>query len=107
MSEGELPEIETQESWGSKHGQAYEVANGEEIDNKGEKKFVGHIITVEGQESGGKGFTAQACDVQRPFAARTLVWAAIWYPWYRCSVGSFIAFVFSHTDGQEVAIAEL
>ena len=31
MAEDDLPEIPTKESWGSKHGQAYEVANGEEI----------------------------------------------------------------------------
>ena len=34
MAEDELPEIETKESWGSKRGQSYEVANGDEIDNK-------------------------------------------------------------------------
>ena len=29
MAESDLPEVPTKESWGSKHGQAYEVANGE------------------------------------------------------------------------------
>ena len=40
MAEDDLPEIETAESLGSKHGQSYEVANGSEIDNEEEKKFI-------------------------------------------------------------------
>ena len=55
MAESDLPEVQTKESWGSKHGQAYEVANGEEIKNVGEKKFVAHMVTTEGGDSGGKG----------------------------------------------------
>ena len=51
---GDLPEVETSESWGSKHGQSYEVANGDEIDNEGEKKFIAHMLTVNGEHSGGK-----------------------------------------------------
>ena len=43
------------------HGQSYQVANGEEIDNEGEKRFVEHMVTVEGADSGGKGITAQVC----------------------------------------------
>merc|ERR1712024_277855 len=62
----DLPEVETRESWGSKHGQSYEVANGDEIDNEGEKKFVAHMVTVNGEDSGGKGITAQVCKVHRP-----------------------------------------
>ena len=58
MSEEDLPEVETKESWGSKHGQSYEVANGDEIDNEGEKRFVAHMVTVDGGDSGGKGITA-------------------------------------------------
>merc|ERR1712026_313924 len=50
MAEEDLPEVETKESWGSKHGQSYEVANGEEIDNEGEKRFVAHMVTVEGAD---------------------------------------------------------
>ena len=66
MAEDDLPEVETTESWGSKHGQSYEVANGDEIDNEGEKKFIAHMVTVEGADSGGKGITAQVCKVHRP-----------------------------------------
>merc|ERR1712026_473795 len=66
MAEEDLPEVETKESWGSKHGQSYEVANGDEIDNEGEKQFVAHMVTVEGADSGGRGITAQVCKVHRP-----------------------------------------
>ena len=66
MAEDELPQVETKESWGSKRGQSYEVANGDEIPNQGEKKFVGYMATVEGRESEGRGVTAQVCDVHRP-----------------------------------------
>ena len=66
ISEDDLPEVETTASWGSKHGQTYEVANGDEIDNEGEKKFIAHMVTVDGQDSGGKGITAQVCRVHRP-----------------------------------------
>ena len=66
MSEDDLPEVETKESWGSRHGQSYEVANGNEIDNLGEKQFVAHMVTIDGADSGGKGITAQICAVHRP-----------------------------------------
>merc|ERR1712079_961139 len=66
MSEEDLPEVKTEESWGSRHGQAYEVANGDEIDNEGEKRFVAHMLTVNGEDSGGKGIVAQVCKVHRP-----------------------------------------
>ena len=66
IAEDDPPEVETQESWGSKHGQSYEVANGDEIDNEGEKRFIAHMVTVEGLDSGGKGITAQVCKVHRP-----------------------------------------
>ena len=59
MAESDLPEVLTKESWGSKHGQKCEVANGEEIHNKGEKKFVAHMVRVDGGDSGGRGVTAQ------------------------------------------------
>ena len=42
------------------------MANGEEIDNLGEKQFVAHMVTTEGGDSGGKGITAQVCNVHRP-----------------------------------------
>ena len=66
VAEEDLPEVETKVSWGSKHGQSYEVANGSEIDNEGEKRFIAHMLTVEGADSGGKGHTAQVCAVHRP-----------------------------------------
>ena len=69
LAEDELPEIETKESWGSKHGQKYEVANGEEIGNVGEKRFVAHMVMVDGEDSGPRGVTAQVCDVHRPLMA--------------------------------------
>ena len=36
IAEDDLPEVETKESWGSRHGQSYDVANGDETDNEGE-----------------------------------------------------------------------
>ena len=66
MAEDDLPEVDTTASWGSKHGQKYEVANGEEIANMGEKKFIAHMVTTQGGDSGGKGVTAQVCAVHRP-----------------------------------------
>ena len=42
------------------------MANGDEIDNEGEKKFIAHMMTVDGADSGGKGITAQVCKVHRP-----------------------------------------
>ena len=32
MAEEELPEVKTNESWGSRHGQAYDAANGEDYE---------------------------------------------------------------------------
>ena len=66
MAEEELPEVETKESWGSKRGQSYEVANGQEIFNQGEKRFVAYMATVGDQDSEAQGVTAQICDVHRP-----------------------------------------
>ena len=66
MAEGDLPEIPTKESWGSKHGQSYEVANGEEIDNLGEKRFVAHMVTTEGGDSGGKGIRRRSAMCTDP-----------------------------------------
>ena len=42
------------------------MANGDEIDSEGEKRFVAHMVTVDGMDSGGKGITAQVCKVHRP-----------------------------------------
>ena len=69
VAEDDLPEVETKESWGSKHGQKYEVANGDEIHNKGEKRFIAHMELVDGSDSGPRGVTAQVCDVHRPLMA--------------------------------------
>ena len=66
VAEDDLPEVETKESWGSKHGQKYEVANGHEIRNKGEKRFIALMVMVDGTDSGPRGVTAQVCDVHRP-----------------------------------------
>ena len=66
IAEDDLPEVETKESWGSKHGQSYEVANGDEIDNEGEKTFIAHMLTIDGADSGGRGIVAQVCKVHRP-----------------------------------------
>ena len=66
MAEEDRPEVETKESWGSKRGQSYEVANGDEIDNEGEKTFVAHMLTINGADSGGRGIVAQVCKVHRP-----------------------------------------
>ena len=60
MNEDELPEVQTKESWGSRRGQSYEIANGDEIDNKGEKTIIGE--TVEGYACS---VAAQVCDVNR------------------------------------------
>ena len=66
MGEEDLPEVATKESWGSKRGQSYEVANGAEIENKKEKVFVGHMLTDDGRDSGAQQITAQICEVHRP-----------------------------------------
>ena len=55
VAEDDLPEVETKESWRSKHGQKYEVANGDEIHNKGEKRFVAHMVKINGSDSGPRG----------------------------------------------------
>ena len=65
MAEDELPEVETKDSWGSKHGQAYEVANGAEIENQGEKKFVGYMSSIEGWERRRRG---DGANMRRPQA---------------------------------------
>ena len=38
----------------------------EEIENKGEKKFIGTLTRDDGSESGKRMVTAQVCDVHRP-----------------------------------------
>ena len=65
VDDGDLPEVETKDSWGSLHGQKYEVANGETIDNEGEKTFVGYPMGLDGLGQGRK-VTAQVCKVHQP-----------------------------------------
>ena len=55
-----LTSVETRESWGSKKGVEYEVANGETIPNLGEKKF--HGVTESGIT---RNLTAQVCEVNK------------------------------------------
>ena len=55
-----LTSIETKESWGSKKGVEYEVANGDTIPNLGEKKFNG--VTESGIT---RNLTAQVCEVNK------------------------------------------
>ena len=42
------------------------MANGAEITNTGEKRFIAHMLRVDGTDSGPRGVTAQVCDVHRP-----------------------------------------
>ena len=65
VDESDLPTVETRDSWGSLHGQKYEVANGETIDNEGEKTFVGYATGEDGS-SQGRRVTAQVCKVHQP-----------------------------------------
>ena len=58
MDDEDLEEVETTESWGSKHGQEYEVANGVKIPNLGEKEFVGW--TEQGQKKAVKAQVREA-----------------------------------------------
>ena len=87
---------------GSKHGQTYEVANGDEIDNEGEKKFIAHMVTVDGQDSGGKGITAQVCRVHRPLMSVKKI----------CRNGSRVVFdeegsyVENKTTGERIRVSE-
>jgi hypothetical protein len=60
VNEDMLKSIETKDSWASKHGVEYEVANGERIPNMGEKKFQG--ITEGGTM---RNLTAQVCEVNK------------------------------------------
>jgi len=60
VGEDMLTDVETKESWASKNGVQYEVANGERIPNVGEKKF--HGITENGMT---RNITAQVCDVNK------------------------------------------
>ena len=60
VGEDMLKSIETKESWGSKKGVEYEVANGETIPNLGEKKF--HGVTDNGIT---RNLTAQVCEVNK------------------------------------------
>ena len=66
VNEDDLPEVETKESWGSKRGLTYEVANGAEIHNEGEKTFSGCIGTVGGGVSNERAVRAQVCAVHQP-----------------------------------------
>jgi len=60
VSDEMLTSVETKESWGSKKGVEYEVANGETIPNLGEKKF--HGVTENGIT---RNLTAQVCEVNK------------------------------------------
>jgi len=60
VSEDMLKSVETKESWGSKKGVEYEVANGDTIPNLGEKKF--HGVTENGIT---RNLTAQVCEVNK------------------------------------------
>ena len=68
LNEDDLPEVPTTESWGSKHGQKYEVANGAVIENEGEKEFVGHVKTQSGNMKtwSARLAKAQVAGVHRP-----------------------------------------
>ena len=55
-----LKSVETKESWGSRKGVEYEVANGDTIPNLGEKKFNG--VTETGIT---RNLTAQVCEVNK------------------------------------------
>jgi hypothetical protein len=60
IGEDMLSSIEMKDSWASKHGVEYEVANGERIPNMGEKKFQG--ITESGTM---RNLTAQVSEVNK------------------------------------------
>ena len=71
--EGEVPEAEAKESWGSRNGQTYEVANGDEIPNEGEKQFRACAETLYGGYSEEKAMTVQVCSVHRPLMSVKMV----------------------------------
>ena len=71
--EGDVPEAETKESWGSRNGQSYEVASGDEIPNEGEKKFTACAETLQGDYSEEKAMTVQVCPVHRPLMSVKMV----------------------------------
>jgi len=60
IGENMLSSVELNESWASKNGVEYEVANGERIPNLGEKKFQG--VTTSGTT---RNLTAQVCEVNK------------------------------------------
>ena len=55
-----LAHVKTTESEAQRRGTRYEVANGEIIENEGEKKFAGYI-----EDGAIHGVRAQVCDVNR------------------------------------------
>ena len=60
IEEDTLPLVQAHEGPAQKRGVKYEVANGEYLDNKGEKTFIG-----ETEEGTLKTVTAQVCNVNR------------------------------------------
>ena len=60
VSDDMLSTVDTKEGVGSRRGVKYEVANGVEIPNLGEKKFIG--VSQEGTK---RNITAQVCDVNK------------------------------------------
>ena len=60
LEKNALPTVELHEGPAKKKGVRYEVANGQILDNLGEKQFRG--LTDEGTP---KGLTAQVCDVNK------------------------------------------
>ena len=61
VGEDDLTSVELKEGAASKRGTVYEVANGVQIPNLGEKKFV--AFTEEGSM---RSLTAQVCEVNKP-----------------------------------------
>ena len=61
MNEQCLRSIATQEGSAHRRGVKYEVANGETIDNEGEKRF--YAVTEDGEA---RRIVAQVCDVNKP-----------------------------------------
>ena len=68
-----VPEIQTRESWGSRNGQTYEVASGDEIPNEGEKHFHACAEMVRGGFSEEKAMTIQVSPVHQPLMSVKMV----------------------------------
>ena len=61
VGEDDLPSVEIKEGAASRRGTVYEVANGVQIPNLGEKKFVAYT-----EEGSMRSLTAQVCEVNKP-----------------------------------------